>query len=123
MEKLASFETTRDGKPFGINISFEIVEKHIRLFLEINASQKAESQTTQIQLEVDTQNGLLTVNNLTGLSDLEICLAGCAVTSLVGPLIECFNKNPKKYIDCLKKKGISITTDIIECAIKCGLGV
>ena len=122
MEPLASFDTYHEGNPFGISVSVQIVENQIRLLLQIRTFRQKQAKVTEIHIDVDSQSGILTLNNLAGLSGIELCLAGCAVKSLIGPLVECFNRSPRRYIDCLKKKGINITKDIIKCAIDCGLG-
>jgi hypothetical protein len=122
METLTSFQTVRDGKQFGLTVSVEASNNYVRLLLTILAPEPNVNPNIEIRIEIDTRTGLLAVESLAGLTGVEACLAACAVKSLVGPLIECFNKNPKKYIECLKSKGIGLSKDIIECAILCGLG-
>lgn len=50
---------------------------------------------------------------------LYLCIAKCGLVGLVGPLIECFNRDPVKYIDCLKTKGLQIGAGILACVIDC----
>jgi len=50
---------------------------------------------------------------------LTTCLLGCAAKALLGPLIECFDKDPSKYLKCLQAKGVSIAQDTAVCATGC----
>ena len=50
---------------------------------------------------------------------LAMCLLGCVGSALVKPLIECFNRDIQKYLECLKSKGLSIAADAVSCAIGC----
>jgi hypothetical protein len=63
-----------------------------------------------------TQSINLTFNSIDPQS---LCLIGCAGKALIKPLIDCFNTDVNKYIDCLKSKGLSIAVEIAECAIGC----
>lgn len=62
-----------------------------------------------------------TVHIPTGLTGLALCLAGCVAKSVIGPLIECLSAShdPKKVLDCLKNKGISIGSSALACALGC----
>ena len=42
---------------------------------------------------------------------LTMCLLGCVGSALVKPLIGCFNRDIKQYLECLKSKGPSIAAD------------
>ena len=50
-----------------------------------------------------------------------VCLATCGLKALAGPIIDCVRKSNSvdEFIDCMKKKGLSIVTDAASCALDC----
>ena len=75
-----------------------------------------------LKITVDHLNGSLQFSNLLAITPVEMCVAACAVKGVAGPLVECFDKNPTKYLNCLKKKGLSMGADVVKCVISCGAG-
>lgn len=83
-----------------------------------------------LKIQFDDVNTLLTVHvdlldknvsvNLSLVEDsLTNCLLGCAAKALLKPLIECFDKNISKYLECIRSKGLSIALNIVNCAADC----
>ena len=73
----------------------------------------------KIMIEVDTLSGNLSIPKILSLTSVEACLAGCAVATLIGPLISCFINDIDKYKACLKSKGLDLLSDAVKCAIGC----
>lgn len=58
--------------------------------------------------------------DISNISDpVVVCILACAGSTFVRSLIECFNRDIKLYIRCLKAKGIDMATGIARCAIRC----
>ena len=48
-----------------------------------------------------------------------LCLMACVGGVVIKPIAECFNKDVKRYVHCLKSKGLAISGEVIACAIEC----
>ena len=72
------------------------------------------------ELKAQTNFATAEVSVVAVLTDpLTLCLLKCAGKALLGPLIECFNKDIGKYLECLRSKGLSIAIDVVACSAEC----
>lgn len=76
----------------------------------------------EFKFVADPSGAQVQMVEVTQLTGFALCLAGCAGTSAVGALVSCFDKNPKKYLECLRGKGRDLAADVVKCAIGCGVG-
>jgi hypothetical protein len=76
----------------------------------------------RVETIVDLSGQSIEHTRLLGLSPLAGCIAACGVASVVGPLVECYDRAPAKVIACLKAKGRSIGADVVKCLIGCAGG-
>ena len=118
MENIVTFKTNRDGYPFGLSLETPkdsgTSKSSFTLFLTIHTA-----KDTKVKIKVNSDTGSFTVQNLLSLTSFEACLAGCAVATLVGPLIGCFKKDIQEYKNCLKSKGLDMLSDAVKCSIGC----
>ena len=119
MENILTFKTIKDGHPFGLSLKIPedntlTMSSSFELLLILHTA-----SDTKVAIEVDPSVGSFKVQDLLSLTSVEACLAGCVVSTLVGPLISCFTTDIKKYKDCLRRKGMDMLSDAVKCAIGC----
>jgi hypothetical protein len=116
-EELASFETLRNGHPFGVTVSLESdpFAQSFDIILDVVADDTA----TKLTIAVDSTNGTFNISGMNMLTSTATCLAACAVGSILKPLITCFNRDLGKYKSCLKSKGVDLLSDAVTCALGC----
>lgn len=114
------FETSVKGKLTKVQLRAEapLALDDTVLTLQIEVSEGG-LRLSLTRIEVNLMSGSCMIHDLHSLSVDEICLAGCAVVGVIGPLITCFNKDPKAYLACLKAKGMEIGAEVVECAVGC----
>ena len=64
-------------------------------------------------------NNEISLNIMPMLDPMTTCLASCFVSISVKVILECFNRDVKKYIDCLKSKGPKIAPEVGACIAAC----
>jgi hypothetical protein len=118
MENIVTFKTNKDGHPFGLSLEIPKGDSFSRSSFELLLTTHT-AKDTNVTIKVDASNGSFTIQNLLSLTSVEACLAGCAVATLVGPLISCFSTDIQKYKECLKSEGLDMLSDAVKCAIGC----
>jgi hypothetical protein len=122
MERLFEFEVAYGETRYRVDLSAEepvLSATELSLVWSIQSGSASLPVPTEVKARVDLNDRSLTIQGLVGLTSFEACLAACGVAGIVGPLVECFDRNPRKYLDCLKSKGRSVSADVIKCAIGC----
>jgi hypothetical protein len=77
------------------------------------------SDIYKIRAQVSPRYQQVTLHFSVGMGPQGACLLACAGASLVKPLIECFDPDIQKYIDCLKIKGLVAAYEVAACAAGC----
>jgi hypothetical protein len=119
MDDWFSFKTSLKGGTVGVDakIASDSKENSLTVSLEIVTDSSA-----TVTMKVDIGTGSITTLGVQSLTSLTACVAACAVGAAVGPLISCFNRNIKKYIACLKSKGLDAAADLAKCVVACVIG-
>lgn len=90
---------------YSTSIDFKLSLTGVYSSAEVNAI--ADLRDSKVSLE------------LSAIDPITICLVACAGKSILKPLLECFNKDKKQYLACLKSKGLEIAADAAACAVDC----
>jgi len=75
--------------------------------------------SANVTFTIGLMTGALSIVGLDPADPLVKCLVACGVGASVGALIDCRTSDIKKFIKCLKKKGISIAGAALTCALQC----
>lgn len=118
MDAWFSFKTTVKSKTIEVDAKIDSDSKENTLTVSLEI---VTDTPTIVTMKVDIANGSIATMNLLGLTSMTACIAACAVGASIGPLIICFNKDIKKYIKCLKSKGLDALADVAKCVVDCVL--
>jgi hypothetical protein len=119
MDDWFSFKSTTKGRSIAVDakLGSDSAAGELTVSLEVTSG-----TSTTVTIKVDINSGTVTMLGIQSLSSLHACLAACAAGAILGPLIRCFNKNIKKYLACLKSKGLDTASDAVKCALACVAG-
>jgi hypothetical protein len=121
MDTIFSFQAPTGNSTISLRLEAETQSAPANtIILHLTFSQPEE---VSVRIHVETSTGKITIANVASLAGPTVaCLGACAVAGVMGPLIECFNKDVAKYLECLSSKGVSVGADIVKCIIGCAGG-
>jgi len=115
--------TTQDKDGFSYAIGIEYTTPHDTSLVLNLTIRDTDPTPLAFTLSFDPSNGTLTLNGFTAnLSVKAACIAACVLTKLAKHVLDCWNsgmKTPGDILNCLKKKGVTITLDVAECLSGC----
>ena len=91
-----------------------VVEKIV-----ISGSIKTLKAETGFQAFIGLSNQELTLKLMLMLDPMAICLASCFVGISVKVILQCFSRDVRKFIDCLRSKALKIGPDLGSCIAVC----
>ena len=96
----------------------------VHLTLQVTEGQKV-TEIAHLCCDLEGQEMTIATPAITiGAPSFYACLAACGVGAAASAVIECWKRTNERqsFVDCLKSKGVSVTSNIVQCAIGCLAG-
>lgn len=118
---IAEIKGTHDGKD--LILTFDVSDTPLQASVEMKLQFDGDIAEFVINVMYQDDVAIFSISPFS-LSGIGVCFAGCGMTFIVGPVIQCAksNKSLTKFTECVKGKGLSITAMTAECILSCLVG-
>lgn len=117
-----------------IEWSVALIENENEVLLDFIVDIDGNSQ--KVRISQDIKDGSITIEGVpisgevqgVSLDPLQACLLSCGAGGMIDIVNKCRNSKSKhpnsksKLSDCLRSKGYDILSDVVKCALRCGIG-